>query len=201
MVLGCVPFKIVSDGPALHSRWLLLLKIEISSIVHCCFIIPLRKHSLVGYIGICLSVYPSVGLSGPTSTSFVRFPPNFVEFKIMMCELCSIKDLIVHWVLPLLCLFGLRHFETIQYALCHRKFSYMINQKFMKLCTLQDPNMKMCTLVGYPGPLSYLCYASLNLEILRQFSMHFVIANSPTWLIRSSWNFVHCKILIWRCAH
>jgi hypothetical protein len=32
-----VPFKIVSDRPALHSRWLLLLKIEISSIVHCCF--------------------------------------------------------------------------------------------------------------------------------------------------------------------
>ena len=37
MVLGWVPFKIVSDSPALHSRWLLLLKIEISSIVHCCF--------------------------------------------------------------------------------------------------------------------------------------------------------------------
>ena len=43
----------------------------------------------------------------------------------------------------------------MQYALCHRKISYMINQKFMKLCTLQDPNMKMCTLVGYPGPLSF----------------------------------------------
>ena len=57
----------------------------------------------------------------------------------MMCELCSIKDFIVHWVLPLLCLFGLINFETIQYALCHRKFSYMIIQKFMKLCTLQDP--------------------------------------------------------------
>jgi hypothetical protein len=27
----------------------------------------------------------------------------------------------------------------------------MINQKFMKLCTLQDPNMKMCNLVVYPG--------------------------------------------------
>jgi hypothetical protein len=26
----------VSDSPALHSIWLLLLKIEISSIVHCC---------------------------------------------------------------------------------------------------------------------------------------------------------------------
>jgi hypothetical protein len=33
MVLGWIPFKIVSDSPALHSRWLLLLKIEISSIV------------------------------------------------------------------------------------------------------------------------------------------------------------------------
>jgi hypothetical protein len=116
------------------------------------------KHSFEGYIGIGLSV----GLSGPTSTSFLRFPPNFVEFKIMMCELCSIKDFIVHWALPLLCLFGLRNFETIQYALCHRKFSYMINQKFMKLCTLQDPNMKMCTLVVYPGPLSFPRIMSLK---------------------------------------
>ena len=104
-----------------------------------------------GYIGIGLSVR----LSRPTSTSFVRFPPNFVEIKIMMCEICSIKDFIVHWVLSLLCLFGLRNFETIQYSLCHHKFSYMINQKFMKLCTLLDHNMKMCTLVGYPGPLSF----------------------------------------------
>jgi hypothetical protein len=30
MVSGWVPFKIVSDSPALHSRWLLLLKIEIA---------------------------------------------------------------------------------------------------------------------------------------------------------------------------
>ena len=75
-----------------------------------------------------------------------------------MCELCSIKDFIVHWVLPLLCLF-----ETIQYALCYRKFSYMISQNFMKLCTLQDPNMKMCTLVGYPSPLSFtpVCFFGL----------------------------------------
>jgi hypothetical protein len=73
----------------------------------------------------------------------------------MMCELCSIKNCIVHLILPLLCLFGLRHFETIYYALCHRKFSYMINQKFMRLCALQDPNMKMCTLVGYPSPLRF----------------------------------------------
>jgi hypothetical protein len=31
MVLGRVPFTIMSDSPALHSRWLLLLKIDISS--------------------------------------------------------------------------------------------------------------------------------------------------------------------------
>ena len=33
MVPGWVPFKFVSDSPALHSRWLLLLKIWISLIV------------------------------------------------------------------------------------------------------------------------------------------------------------------------
>ena len=51
---------------------------------------------------VCLSVHLSVRpsvclsvcLSRPTSKSFVRFPSNFVEFK--MCELCSIKDFIVH---------------------------------------------------------------------------------------------------------
>jgi hypothetical protein len=43
MVLGWVPFKNVSDRPALHSRWLLVLKIEISSIVHCCFIINVNE--------------------------------------------------------------------------------------------------------------------------------------------------------------
>jgi hypothetical protein len=31
ILAGMVPFKIVSDSPTLHSRWLLLLKIEISS--------------------------------------------------------------------------------------------------------------------------------------------------------------------------
>ena len=36
---GWVPFKISSDSPALHLRWILLLKIDISSIVHCWSII------------------------------------------------------------------------------------------------------------------------------------------------------------------
>ena len=33
MILGWSPFNIVSDSPALHSKWLLLLKIEISLVV------------------------------------------------------------------------------------------------------------------------------------------------------------------------
>jgi hypothetical protein len=59
-----------------------------------------------------------------------------------MCTLVGYPDALSFTPVMLLWTFN---FETIQYALCHRKFSYMINQKFMKLCTLQDPNMKMCT--------------------------------------------------------
>jgi hypothetical protein len=36
MVLGWSPFNIVSDSPALHSKWLLLLKISV--VVNFCFI-------------------------------------------------------------------------------------------------------------------------------------------------------------------
>jgi hypothetical protein len=38
MVIGWSPFNFVSDSPALHSKWLLLLKIEISLVVNFCFI-------------------------------------------------------------------------------------------------------------------------------------------------------------------
>jgi hypothetical protein len=103
---------------------------------------------------VCPSVRTNFHIFCPISTK--------LEFKIMMCELCSIKDCIVHWALPLSCLFGLRNFETIQYAHCDCKFSYMINQKFMKLCTLQDPNMKMCTLVVYLDPSSFPRIMSLK---------------------------------------
>jgi hypothetical protein len=50
IVLGYSHFKIVSDSSTLHSRWLLLLKIEISSIVHCCFSISQNELKLFGLI-------------------------------------------------------------------------------------------------------------------------------------------------------
>ena len=31
----------------------------------------------------------------------------------------------------------------------------MLNEMFVKLSILRDPNMKMCTLVVYPGPLRF----------------------------------------------
>ena len=41
-------------------------------------------------------------------------------------------------------------FDTIYHALCHHNSSHMLNEMFVKLSLLQDPNMKMCTLVAYP---------------------------------------------------
>jgi hypothetical protein len=43
-------------------------------------------------------------------------------------------------------------FDTIHCALCHHNSSHMLNEMFVKLSILQDPNMKMCALVAYPGP-------------------------------------------------
>jgi hypothetical protein len=58
MVPGWFPFKIVSDSPALHSRWPLLLKIEISSNGQNCsilsqnnFIPPFFYFELGGHLG------------------------------------------------------------------------------------------------------------------------------------------------------
>ena len=66
------------------SEWVIIVWCQMSN-----FYTP-RKHSLGGVYR-NRPVCPSVCLSRPTSTCFVRFPPNFVEFKIMMCELLQYK--------------------------------------------------------------------------------------------------------------
>jgi hypothetical protein len=74
---------------------------------------------------------------------------------LLMCT-SSYSDLVMCKVSSTsLCFFELRNVDTIQYALHHRKFSYMIKQKFMKHGTLEDPYLKMCKLVGYLGPLRF----------------------------------------------
>ena len=74
-------------------------------------------------------------------------------------------------------------FDTIHRALCHHNSSHILHEMFVKLSILQDPNMKMCTLVGYPSPLSLplLCFFVF---CLRQFTMRFVITTPPTCLMR-----------------
>jgi hypothetical protein len=60
-------------------------------------------------------------------------------------------------------------FDTIHCALCHHNSSHMLNEMFVKLSMMQDPNMKMCTLVPYPGPLSFsrVMPKTMHLYILR----------------------------------
>jgi hypothetical protein len=60
-------------------------------------------------------------------------------------------------------------FDTIHCALCHHNSSHMLNEMFVKLSILQDPNMKMCILVPYPGPLSFfrVMPKTMHLYILR----------------------------------
>ena len=76
MVPGWVPFKIVSDRFALHSSWLLLLKIEISSIVHCCF--SLSQNELKFYLQL------------PGQEKFNIYSGFFCEFFLSadLCKLC-----------------------------------------------------------------------------------------------------------------
>ena len=68
-------------------------------------------------------------------------------------------------------------FDLIHRALCHHNSSQMLNEMFVKLSILQDPNIKMWTLVSYPGlsyaqnyalvnPLILMCsYAHSNIDI------------------------------------
>jgi hypothetical protein len=60
-------------------------------------------------------------------------------------------------------------FDTIHCALCHYNSSHMLNEMFVKFIILQDLNMKMCTLVPYPGPLSFsrVMPKTMHLYILR----------------------------------
>jgi hypothetical protein len=60
-------------------------------------------------------------------------------------------------------------FDTIHRALCHHNFSHILNEMFVKLGILQHPNMKMCTLVAYPGPLNFsrVMPKTMHLYILR----------------------------------
>jgi hypothetical protein len=100
MVPGWVPFKIVSDSPAIYSRWLLWLKIEISSIFHCCFSpfvhishfnLLLRKHWAN-----CNQTLVEWSLGGPLQkcVRWSRLPTKmFVKLKIEKKGWWNLKEI------------------------------------------------------------------------------------------------------------
>ena len=74
MVPGWVPFKIVSDSPALHSRWPLLLKIEISSKCQNCSILNqnVPKFELYKHNDVLFSMYDRIFYELWTFANFDR---------------------------------------------------------------------------------------------------------------------------------
>jgi hypothetical protein len=61
-------------------------------------------------------------------------------------------------------------FDTTHRALCHHNSSHMLNQMFVKLSMLQDPNMKISLFfLPYPRPLSFsrVMPKTMHLYILR----------------------------------
>ena len=74
MVPGWVPFKIVSDSPALHSRWSLLLKIEISSKCQNCSILSqnVPKFELYKHNDVLFSMYDRIFYELWTFANFDR---------------------------------------------------------------------------------------------------------------------------------
>jgi hypothetical protein len=80
-------------------------------------------------------------------TWLIRSSWNFVHCKNLIWRCAYYWDIPIHWGLSLF-------FETIHHALGHHNSSHMLNEMFVKLSILQDPNMKMCTLAPYPSPLS-----------------------------------------------
>jgi hypothetical protein len=95
MILGWVPFKIVSDRPALHSRWLLLLKIEICSIVHCCFIVNRNEntHPLSGNIKFICSHFKTEKEKLTKDSPFFLFL-KLVQINIIFATMYVVKHVL-----------------------------------------------------------------------------------------------------------
>ena len=83
MVPGWVPFKIVSDSPALHSRWPLLLKIEISSNGQNCSILSqnVPKFELYTHNDELFSKYNRIFYELWTFVDYANYKKGGMKFK------------------------------------------------------------------------------------------------------------------------
>ena len=109
MVPGCVPFKIVSDSPTLHSRWLLFLKVMIISLWNL-----LQYHSIVRWAIQAQWAEPLVSISDfAIATNFLiiflsllsplsvhRPSVNFSHFnQLLWSHWANLNQILVEWSL------------------------------------------------------------------------------------------------------
>ena len=82
MVPGWVPFKIVSDSSALHSRWPLLLKIEISSNGQNCSILSqnVPKFELYKHNDELFSIYYRIFYELWTFADYANYKKGGIKF-------------------------------------------------------------------------------------------------------------------------
>ena len=115
MVPGWVPFKIVSDSPALHSRWPLLLKIEISSNGQNCSILSqnVPKFELCKHNDELFSIYYRIFYELWTFADFYRLCKlekrgdeilkKSSPLKLLSQSQPNFAEMILGWPLPKLC--------------------------------------------------------------------------------------------------
>jgi hypothetical protein len=93
MVLGWVPFKIVFDSPALHSRWLLLLKNR--NFFNCPLLLyyPLANEVAKGYSN--TTVRPSLRMLH--GKKFTQWPWKSIGFQILLTTKYVPSLVKIHW--------------------------------------------------------------------------------------------------------
>ena len=115
MVPGWVPFKSVSNSPALHSRWPLLLKIEISSNGQNCSILSqnVPKFELYKHNDELFSMYDRIFYELWTFADFDRLcklekrgdeiKKKSSPLKLLSQSQPNFAEMILGWPLPKLC--------------------------------------------------------------------------------------------------
>ena len=119
MVPGCVPFKIVSDSPTLHSRWLLFLKVMIISLWNL-----LQYHSIVRWAIQAQWAEPLV--SETTKQVWIKLGRNvhwMVIYKIFVFGADRKSNMAarthnVFWLVEILKIFLLETTKPIELWLC-----------------------------------------------------------------------------------
>jgi hypothetical protein len=128
MVPGCVPFKIASDSPTLHSRWLLFSKVMIISLWNL-----VQYHSIVRWAMQAQCDEPLV---------FHIFP----IFSLFSCvfQIFSLFDILIFHIFQIISLFNLSFLHIFSMF-----FSYQKQALSVMISPLQFSQFSGCWLILY----------------------------------------------------